>query len=63
MIAKVRGLWLLVECPHCNSPNVIRKHVMDNAVVNILKARFEECGDCSEGFFLELTEESHDTQN
>ncbi len=62
MKANVKGLWLLVECPHCNSPNVIRKHIADNAVVNILKTRYEECGDCSKGFFLELTEASHELQ-
>ncbi len=56
MDAKVRGLWLVVECPYCNSPQVMRKHVMDNSVANILKIRYEECDSCGEGFFVKLTE-------
>jgi hypothetical protein len=62
MIAKVRGLWLLVECPHCNCPNVITKHLMDNAISGILKTRYEECEECGKGFFWELTEISHELQ-
>ena len=33
MDAKIRVVWLVVECPHCNSPQVIRKHVLDNKVL------------------------------
>lgn len=56
MDAKVRGLWLLVECPYCQAPQVMRKHVMDNSVANILKARYETCETCGEGYFVKLEE-------
>lgn len=56
MNAKVRGIWLLVECPFCYSPQVMRKHVMDNTVASILKKRYEVCDECGEGYFVELTE-------
>ena len=56
MDAKVRGLWLVVECPYCNSPQVMRKHVMDNTVASILKQRYEVCEECGKGFFVQLME-------
>ena len=56
MNAKVRGLWLLVECPHCNCPQILRKYVMDNSVSNLLQPRYETCEECGEGYFVELTE-------
>ena len=62
MIAKIRGLWLLVECPYCSSPQVMRKHVLDNSVINLLKTRYETCESCGEGFFVELTERDVDLQ-
>ena len=57
MDAKVRGIWLLVECPFCNSPQVMRKHVMDSTVACILKKRYEVCDDCGKGYFVTLTEQ------
>ena len=62
MDGKVKGLWLIVECPYCHAPQVMRKHVMDNSVVNLLKKRYETCETCGEGFFVELTERDVDLQ-
>ena len=60
--AKVRGLWLLVECPHCGFPQVLRKHVRDNSVTNLLRPRYDTCEECVEGYFVELTEGDVDLQ-
>ena len=62
MNAKVRAIWLLVECPYCHAPQVMRKHVMDNTVSSILKMRYEACDECGEGYFVELTERDVDLQ-
>ena len=56
MNAKVRAIWLLVECPYCQAPQVMRKHVLDNTVACILKRRYEICDECGKGYFVELTE-------
>jgi hypothetical protein len=52
--AKVRAVWLIVECPHCMKPQSVRKIVIDNMVIGILKVRYETCEFCDEGFFIEL---------
>ena len=62
MDAKVRGLWLLVECPFCNSPQVLRKYVRDNSISHLMQPRYENCEECGEGYFVELTEEDIELQ-
>ena len=52
MDAKIRVVWLVVECPHCNSPQTVRKQVLDNKVLNIIKPRYHICELCGEGYFL-----------
>ena len=59
MDAKVRGLWLVVECPHCNKPQVIFRYVLDNTVDSITKKRFFSCEYCDENCFIELKETEH----
>ena len=56
MNGKVTGIWLIVECPHCNSPKVVNKWVKDNSAINLLKTRFVTCASCDGSFFVELTE-------
>ena len=59
---KVRAVWLLVECPSCHAPQVLRKHVMDNTVSSIRKQRYEVCEECGKGFFVKLEEMDMDIQ-
>jgi hypothetical protein len=35
-------------------PQSVRKIVIDNMVIGILKVRYETCEFCDEGFFIEL---------
>ena len=56
MDAKVRELWLIVECPKCLRPQVLHKHVMDNKIVNLKQTRYMTCEYCDEGYFVELKE-------
>ena len=56
MDAKVRELWLIVECPHCLRPQVFRKHVMENTVISLTKTRYMTCEFCGDSFFIELEE-------
>lgn len=59
MDAKVRGIWLVVECPHCNKPQVLFKHVLDNTVDAIMKIRYFSCEYCDKNCFVELKEANH----
>ena len=59
MDAKVRGLWLVVECPHCNKPQIFFRYVMDNKVSSITKKRFFNCEYCDENCFIELKDEEY----
>jgi transposase-like protein len=54
--AKVRELWLIVECPHCMRPQIVNKFVTDNAVVRLLQTRYVECTVCNKNYFVELKE-------
>jgi len=54
MDAKIRMVWLVVECPHCSCPQTVRKQVLDNKVINIIKTRYHICEICGEGYFLEM---------
>ena len=56
MNAKVRGIWLLVECPHCLKPQVIFKYVFDNTVDAVMKKRHFNCEHCEQNCFIELRE-------
>ncbi len=56
MDAKIKGLWLIVECPHCLKPQVLHKLVLDNTVDSIMKRRFFECEYCFSNCFIELKE-------
>ena len=56
MNAKIKGIWMIVECPHCQKPQVIFKLIFDNSVDNILKPRYFECEYCGENCFVELKE-------
>ena len=56
MNAKVKGLYLIVECPHCLKPQVLFKLIFDNSVDNILKVRHFNCEYCDENCFVELKE-------
>jgi Zn ribbon nucleic-acid-binding protein len=56
MDAKIKGVWLIAECPYCNAPQTINKWVKDNSVLNLLKARYQECTACGEGIFITLKE-------
>lgn len=56
MNAKVRALWLIVECPECHRPQVVHKHVLDNTVVHLLKTRYTTCDNCDKPYFVELKE-------
>ena len=62
MDAKVRGLWLLAECPHCNKPQVLFRYVLDNTVDSIMKKRFFNCEHCDENCFIELKEAEYSVQ-
>lgn len=56
MNAKIKGIYLIVECPYCHKPQVLFKLVWDNSVDNILKPRYFECEYCNENCFVELKE-------
>ena len=56
MNAKVKGLWLIVECPHCLKPQTVVKQVVENTIVSILKTRFITCDYCDGNYFIELSE-------
>lgn len=56
--AKVRSLWLVVECTHCNAPNVIHKYVKENTAFELLKKRYEVCEYCDKGFYIEIAEQT-----
>jgi transposase-like protein len=56
--AKIVNLWLIVECPHCGAPNIVRKGVFHNSVIELCKTRFEECENCGKGYFIEVKEMS-----
>jgi hypothetical protein len=60
MDGKIRELWLIIECPHCMSPQTVRKHVHNNKVANIIKPRYEECAKCFGNIFLKLEEEVYE---
>ncbi len=54
--ARVTGVWLIVECPHCLVPQSVNKYVKDNAVINLLKPRHLRCKMCDKNVFVQLTE-------
>jgi ribosomal protein S27E len=56
MNANVRGIWMIVECPHCLKPQILYKHVLDNKVVNIMKPRYFDCEFCGNNCFIHLEE-------
>ena len=56
MEAKVTGIWLIVECPHCLVPQSVNKYVSNNAVINLVRPRFIVCKICAKSFFVELKE-------
>ena len=56
MNARIKGLWLIVECPHCLKPQVIQKYVLDNTVDVIIKPRYFSCEHCDGNCFIELKE-------
>jgi transcription elongation factor Elf1 len=56
MNAKVKELWLIVECPDCMRPQVVNKYVKDNAVVRLLQTRYVSCDMCNTNFFVKLEE-------
>ena len=56
MDAKVKGIWLIVECPHCHRVQVVNKWVKDNSVINLMKTRYLNCEHCDGAYFVELKE-------
>jgi ribosomal protein S27E len=56
MYSNVRGLYLIVECPHCMKPQILFKHVSDNMVVNIMKPRYFSCEFCGGNCFVQIEE-------
>jgi hypothetical protein len=56
MEARVTGIWLIVECPHCLVPQIVNKYVKDNAVIRLLQTRYMECTMCHKNYFVELKE-------
>jgi len=56
MNARVKALWLIVECPDCLKPQTVVKQVIENTVVNILKIRYLTCEFCDGNYFIELSE-------
>ena len=56
MDAKIKGLYFIVECPHCLKPQVLFKHVLDNMLMNIMKPRYFSCEFCGENCFIQLEE-------
>jgi len=62
MNARVKGIWLIVECPHCLRMQVVNKWVRDNSVINLLKTRYMTCEHCDGAYFVELTEMNTELQ-
>jgi transcription elongation factor Elf1 len=56
MNAKVRELWLIVECPNCQRPQIVNKYVKDNAVIRLLQTRYMTCTMCEKNYFVKLEE-------
>ncbi len=54
MDAKVLGIWLIVECPHCLRPQTVNKWVKDNAVVRLLQMRYMQCTYCDQNYYVQL---------
>jgi hypothetical protein len=53
MNAKVKELWLIVECPNCLRPQVMNIFVKDNAAINVHRTRYLQCL-CGTNSFVEL---------
>jgi hypothetical protein len=56
MNAKVKEVWLIVECPHCMRPQIVNKFVKGNAVINLTRPRYMSCTICNKNYFVELCE-------
>lgn len=54
MKAKIKELWLIVECPECFRPQVVSRHVSNNAIIHLLKARYIICDRCDKNYYFEL---------
>ena len=54
MKAKIKELWLILECPECFRPQVVSRHVTNNAVIHLLKADHIICDLCDKNYFFEL---------
>ncbi len=54
MEAKLRAVWIIVECPNCHKPQVIRKWVGDGEVYNFESVRPYECDLCEQHYEVHL---------
>ena len=52
MNAKIKELWLIVECPHCKRPHVMNKFVDNNTTV--IKPIDRICEVCFKHFSVDL---------
>jgi len=60
MKAKVKELWLIVECPHCLRPQTIFKYVLKDTVVNLFAPRAYQCEMCDGTFMITIKGENFD---
>ncbi len=52
--ARVDGLWLIVECPHCHRPNVVNKYVVQNMLYSLFDVKTYTCRVCGGAYQIKL---------